>query len=96
MQSFERHPRLTQYIEKMANTGKTGNTHEWCDFLMLLNAALDDERKRKPPCEQFCEATAFKIRIRQLEREIKYLRQYGNKDCIVMADEAMQNRALDT
>jgi len=70
VQNFERHPRLAQYIERMANTGKTGNTHEWCDFLMLLNTALDDERKRKAPCEQFCEATAFNAEIRRLKAKI--------------------------
>lgn len=71
MQNFERYPRLAQYIERMASTGKTGNTHEWCDFLMLLNAALDDERKRKAPCERFCEATAFNSEIKRLRGAIR-------------------------
>lgn len=30
-----------------------------------------------------------------LEREVRYLRHYGNKDCTAMADKAMQEGELD-
>lgn len=35
-------------------------------------------------------------RIEQLEREIRYLRHYGNKDCTAMADAAMENNELES
>ena len=34
-------------------------------------------------------------KIEQLEREIKYLRHYGNKDCTWQADEAMKIGAME-
>ena len=30
-----------------------------------------------------------------LEREVRYLRQYGNKDCTAMADDAMERNELE-
>ena len=33
--------------------------------------------------------------IERLQREIRYLRQYGNKDCTHMADAAMENNELE-
>ena len=33
-------------------------------------------------------------RVQALEREVRYLRTYGNKDCTGMADEAMQRGEL--
>lgn len=31
-----------------------------------------------------------------LRKEVRYLRQYGNKDCTAMADDAMQRDELDS
>ena len=42
MQEFEKYPKLTEYIQEMANTGRT--PREWTDFLYQLNQAL-----RQPP-----------------------------------------------
>lgn len=67
MQKFEKHTRLAQHIERMAVTGRIGNAQEWNEFIILLNSALEDEGKRKAPCERFCEAAAFEIEIRQLK-----------------------------
>jgi hypothetical protein len=36
-----------------------------------------------------------KGRIRELEREVRYLRHYGNKDCVAMAEEAMAKSELE-
>jgi len=36
-----------------------------------------------------------KERVRELEREVQYLRHYGNKDCTAMAEEAMANRKME-
>ena len=38
MQEFEKYPKLTEYIQEMANTGRT--PREWTDFLYQLNQAL--------------------------------------------------------
>ena len=40
MNAFEKYQSLTNYIERMASTGTTGNTHEWSDFLFELNNVL--------------------------------------------------------
>ncbi len=40
----------------------------------------------------YCEAADY---IDSLEREIRYLRHYGNKDCTHMADKAMERGDLD-
>ena len=71
VQKFEKYPELTEHIQRMAGTGRTGNTIEWSDFLSLLNAALEDEGKRTAPCERFCEATAFKAEIKRLRGAIR-------------------------
>jgi hypothetical protein len=34
-------------------------------------------------------------KIQALKREVKYLRQYGNKDCTAMADKAMEDGEMD-
>ncbi len=39
---------------------------------------------------------AMQDKVDKLEREIRYLRCYGNKDCTAMADEAMELGTLDT
>lgn len=36
-----------------------------------------------------------KKRISALEKEVRYLRTYGNKDCTAQADEAMKNNTLE-
>lgn len=33
--------------------------------------------------------------VAELEKEIRYLRHYGNKDCTYMAEEAMEKNELD-
>lgn len=38
---------------------------------------------------------AVKARADAAEREIRYLRSYGNKDCTAMADEGMRTNALE-
>lgn len=71
MQKFEKYPKLTEHIQRIARTGIAGNTTEWSDFLSLLNAALENECKRDAPCESFCRATAFKSEIKRLRGAIR-------------------------
>lgn len=37
----------------------------------------------------------MQAKINILEREVKYLRHYGNKDCIAMAEDALLKGELD-
>lgn len=39
-------------------------------------------------------APTMQSRIDELEREVRYLRHYGNKDCTHMADAAMERHEL--
>ena len=41
MNSFEEFPELSDHLQRMASTGKTGNVIEWSDFLCCLNKILD-------------------------------------------------------
>lgn len=41
------------------------------------------------------EAGQLRGRLAQLEREVEYLRHYGNKDCTAMADKAMADGTMD-
>jgi len=38
MYEFEKHPKLTEFIQEMANTGKA--PYEWTSFIETLNQAL--------------------------------------------------------
>lgn len=38
---------------------------------------------------------AAQIEIYHLKKQVQYLRHYGNKDCTAMADQAMEEFALD-
>lgn len=51
-----------------------------------------DDNCDKASCILYREQEA---EIAKLEREIKYLRHYGNKDCTAMAEEAMKNREME-
>ena len=42
------------------------------------------------------EASADLVVIAALRKEVRYLRQYGNKDCTAMADDAMRRDELDS
>jgi hypothetical protein len=38
---------------------------------------------------QAAEIEGLQQRVRELEREVEFLRRYGNKDCTAMADAAL-------
>jgi hypothetical protein len=46
VQSFERHPQLARWIEKIASVGNQFSWATWCAFLREINRALDTERER--------------------------------------------------
>ena len=54
MQEFEKYPKLTEYIQEMANTGRT--PREWTDFLYQLNQAL-----RQPPVSGSLQDRLFEL-----------------------------------
>lgn len=55
VQTFEKYPELCFHIQRMAGTGRTGNTIEWSNFLIHLNAALEEAAfdQGRPNC-QYC------------------------------------------
>lgn len=60
-----------------------------------------DELKDKFRAERFDvlymdkQCAELKEQISKLKKEIEYLRRYGNKDCLAMADEALQRVESD-
>ncbi len=79
MQNIEKHPRLSQYIEKIRGDGEVGIVWDWNEFIDVLNTVLDDAGKRAAPCERFCEATAFKSEIKRLRGAVRRYCEF-NKD----------------
>ena len=55
VQTFEKYKELSYHIERMAATGRTGNTIEWSNFLTHLNEALEEAAfdQGRPNCQFF-------------------------------------------
>ena len=77
MYEFEKHEKLTEFIQEMANTGKA--PREWTTFIETLNQALrihdvvgrseqfycfDEKNKRIDRCATQCE-TCKKLKLMQ-------------------------------
>ena len=80
----------------------TSNTSER-DNLSWLIRAMREQCKCQQGFPEVCDwcqgataITALQSRCEAAEREIRYLRTYGNKDCTAQADEARQRGELDT
>lgn len=78
-----------RFVEVETDDGKSITIGQWAqrpDGLWRLRIeALPDESR---------DATA--MTLARLAREVRYLRHYGNRDCMAMADDAMARGELDT